>query len=125
MTARVTGHRNLHRHCWSVSVGGRIVGHEGTCSLRSVLFRVRPGGQRRARRDGQRNVHAFAAGERADVIHVPEGALRFTYHPLKTDTFVLDDGTPIAGARPAVFTPGGAFVLDPILLEHMNTLVTT
>ncbi|MDR6218383.1 hypothetical protein [Deinococcus soli (ex Cha et al. 2016)] len=125
MTAQVTVHRNLHRHCWSVSAGGRITGHESTCSLRGVLFRVRPGGQSRARRDGQRNVHAFAAGERADVIDVPEGALRFTYRPFETDTFVLDDGTPIAGARLAVFTPGGAFVLDPLLFGHAGALITT
>jgi hypothetical protein len=55
-------YRNLHRDCYSVMVGGKVIAHVTHIELSDVEFRVRPGGLARARNSGKRNVHAFAVG---------------------------------------------------------------
>ena len=91
---RVEVYWNLHRRCWSIrEAGGRVIAH-ATCSvaLRDVRWVVQPAGNRRAREEGRKNVHAFARGyiadraEAKDFSRVP--GCRLTYNPYRDTTFV-------------------------------------
>jgi len=53
---------NLTRHRWSVRQGGLVRAHLDDLVLRVTEWRVQPGGQRRVRETGRKNVHAFAVG---------------------------------------------------------------
>ena len=55
---------NLHSKIWSVqdSRSGLVIDHVSHISLEDAKFVVRKGGQERVRREGKKNVHAFAVG---------------------------------------------------------------
>ena len=53
---------NFHRRCWSVRQRGLVVGHAKSLVLRDVTWRVQPSGRERVRREGKKNVHAYASG---------------------------------------------------------------
>lgn len=55
-------YRNLHKHCYSVMIRGKVLAHVTHIELTEVEFRVRKGGLKLARKTGKRNVHAFAVG---------------------------------------------------------------
>lgn len=89
---------NLHKNVWSVRHKGKVISHQGIICLSDVTFRVQPAGRDRVRREGKKNVHAFACGN-----YEPAGSYRdnklgrnITYNPYKYDTFVYsDDLTPV------------------------------
>ena len=84
---------------------GRVVERAGTALVEGATFRVQRAGLMRARREGQRNVHAFVRGEAsmgADVRHVFEhpDAVPVRYNPFLADHFVrADNGEPVTEAR--------------------------
>ncbi len=82
----VSVHRNLRDKCLSVTVRGLVVGHVDSICLADAVFRVRKGGQRRARRTRQRNVHAFVVG--TVVNHLEPGGRRLGYNVYEDDEFV-------------------------------------
>ena len=95
---------NLHKNLWSVRHKGRVISHQGTVCLNNVTFRVQPAGRDRVRREGKKNVHAFACGEYGLVAREAFNGTLFdkhlgrniTYNPYKYDTFVYsDDLTPV------------------------------
>jgi len=99
---------NLHKKCWSVQdrKTGRVINHAETLTLLNAKFVVRKSGQEKVRREGKKNVHAFAVGTT-----VPEkeqisqwvwrqyedfGGRLVTYNPYVNDTFVFaDTGEPV------------------------------
>ena len=88
---------NLHKNIWSVREKGKVIAHMGTVVLSDVTFRVQPAGRERVRREGKKNVHAFASGTYTPAI---EGRAKkgrqITYNPYKYDSFVYsDDLTPV------------------------------
>lgn len=112
---------NLHRKCWSVRdrKTRRVVAHVDHIVLSDVSFRVSAAGNARVRREGKKNVHAFARGT------VAEDQLRFfvedtalvTYNPYKFTTFVdAENGWPIYGAAFASF--------DGKIVEALDTVST-
>lgn len=84
---------NLHKHIWSLRQKGKVVAHMGTVVLSDVTFRVQPAGRERVRREGKKNVHAFAQGnyEPASSYRDHKVGRRITYNPYKHDTFVYAD----------------------------------
>ena len=89
---------NLHKNLWSVRHKGKVISHQGTVCLNDVTFRVQPAGRDRVRREGKKNVHAFACGkyEPARSYHDKKLGRNITYNPYKYDTFVYsDDLTPV------------------------------
>jgi hypothetical protein len=48
--------------CWSVSVGGRVVGYASDLTLRDVTLTVQPSGRQRIRAQKRREVVAWASG---------------------------------------------------------------
>lgn len=91
---------DLHRHCTSLKAltgpeKGRVTAKADQVLLRDVTFRVLPGGLRRCREEGVRNVHAYARGTvvACDVAAVRDhpDAIRVRYNPYAWDTFVRAD----------------------------------
>ena len=72
------------------SRAGRVVDTPHQVVLGDVSFRILLGGQRRARAEGVRNVHAFARGTVIDG-PPPEAPVRVIYNPFRHDTFVRAD----------------------------------
>lgn len=108
--ARVHVYRNLHLpgRAWSVRdvASGRVVAHVASVDLVGVVFRVQPAGRARARREGRRNVHAYAAGVVACA--PPAEVWRCVrYDPFGPPGFVDDEGRAVAAARWARFDPSG------------------
>lgn len=105
---------NVHKRQYSVRHKGRVVDHSSSVVLTGVSFRVQPAGQRKVRETGQKNVHAYAAGERptgllcdsvVDAMLAAEKLPQVTYNPTKHDTFVrVDTGAPVHTAQAAVLT---------------------
>lgn len=77
--------------------------------LESVEFRVGKGGQSRARREQQRNVHAYAVGILTEGCEMSEAFKRISYNPYQHDTFVLPNGEPIARADKCLLNSHGCF----------------
>ena len=71
-------------------LAGRVIATPHHVVLKDVTFRINRGGQARARREGQRVVHAFARGT---VVAADRaiGAVRVTYNPYRHETFVRAD----------------------------------
>lgn len=88
---------NLHKKCWSLRDKGKVVAHMHRLGMTDVTFHVQPAGQARARREGKKNVHAYAKGT-YNTHEVKQGRLgrEITYNPYKYDSFVyIDDLTPV------------------------------
>ena len=105
MKARV--YWNLHKKCWSVQnrQTGKVELHAYHVVLADAGFTVRKAGQERVRKEGKKNVHAFAVGDamaaEQDIryaFQIPKQARPVTYNPYVNDTFVYrDTGAPVSG----------------------------
>ena len=87
---------NLHKHKWSVQSckTGLVKDHKQHITLQDAKFVVRKGGQERVRKEGKKNVHAFAVG----TVSTLDGPAFFSdycrpvsYNPYVNDTFVFRD----------------------------------
>lgn len=105
---RVYVHRNLNRNCWSILQRGKLQGYRKNLTLKDVEFRVRPGGHKRALREGRRNVHAFAVGEVSRGI--PRGKPTGVCYNVLRGQFLDMAGRPVFGADFVRF--GNGNVLD-------------
>jgi hypothetical protein len=88
---------NLHKNIWSIRNKGKVIAHRNALTLSDVTFRVQPAGRDRVRREGKKNVHAFACGT-FDTRKISDSASmrKITYNPYKFDSFVYeDDLTPV------------------------------
>jgi hypothetical protein len=106
---------NLHRKCWSVRDRHtrRVVAHLDSLVLSDVTFRVSAAGNARVRREGRKNVHAFARGTVAPTAAVPSEARSVTYNPYKYTTFVdADTEFPVHTAAVAWFDGRSVKALD-------------
>ena len=94
---------NLHKKCWSIQdrTTGRVCMHVEAITLADAKFVVRPAGREKVRREGKKNVHAFAVGDVSlrDGLATSSGR-RVTYNPYVNDTFVfVDTGEPVTDAH--------------------------
>ena len=92
---RVRMYWNLHKHIWSVQdcKTGRVIDHVTALTLADAKFVVRPAGREKVRREGKKNVHAFAVGTVSldNGFATRSNARPVTYNPYKNDTFVFAD----------------------------------
>ena len=106
---------NLHKKVWSLQSckTGRVVNHVSAFTLIDCKFVVRKAGQAKVRREGKKNVHAFAVGtgslKYGIAGSVTPNSRAVTYNPYKNDTFVFKDtGEPVTEAHViSVFTKDG------------------
>ena len=81
---------NLHRRKWSIQQDGLVIGHKESVNLTDASFVVRRKGQERVRREGTKNVHAFAFGYMTDKEQwQPNDPIwcRVKYDPIMDDFF--------------------------------------
>lgn len=101
-------HWNFHKKLFSVSYNGRVVGYSDYVCISKPRFYVQPGGQKRARELGQRNVHAYVRGKLIGVDksitdrwsdkdwdYLNNECLHITYNPFRDDTFVDQNENPV------------------------------
>lgn len=113
---------NLHKKIWSVQdcKTGRVTDHVPALTLADAKFVVRKAGQERVRREGKKNVHAFAVGH----ISLNNGTAVFggrkvSYNPYKNDTFVcIDTGEPVTDAY--AITLATSFEGKPVVYATLN-----
>lgn len=104
-------HYHLRRKDFSVvdRSTGRVAANVDNITLADVDFKVQPGGLRRIRARGQREVIAYALGT---IAAVNEPAPRkgrpnvVTFNPYRADTFTREDGTPVHHADLVTFAAG-------------------
>ena len=109
---RVEVYWNLHKKCWSVSHKGKVIDHAKSVYLQDVQWVVQPGGQARVRRQGRKNVHAFARGTLLDAntyfdCHLEHSTLDVgvRYNPYLDNSFVTETiGEPVTKSRYAALT---------------------
>ena len=59
-------YRNLHKKCWSIRQGGKVVAHTKTLRLSSCTFHVQPAGHKKVLKEQRKNVHAYIKGYLVD-----------------------------------------------------------
>jgi len=86
-------YRNLHKKCVSVKQGGIVRCHATKVVLHDCKFIVSEAGQKRVRKEGRKNVHAFIEGYVKPAYIVNEmsdfGWEAVYYNPYETDHWVL------------------------------------
>ena len=99
---RVYVYRNLHKDCWSVRQGGRIVAHVDKITLKNARFLVSQAGRNKVLREKRKNVHAGISGYPVDEQEMwnyhsklDSHARKVLYNPYKYDHFVTEDEYPI------------------------------
>ena len=107
-------YRNLHADppAWSVRdrKTGRVAVRTPSVVIVGALFVVSAAGQRRVRRERQKNIHAFVRGaidpRPPPVAPEHEGWTEVTYNPYIFDTFVLaETHAPVLRARRVWLAP--------------------
>ena len=109
---RVEVYWNLHKKCWSVRHKGKVIDHAKSVYLQDVQWVVQPGGRDRVRRQGRKNVHAFARGTLLDAntyfdCHLEHSTLDVgvRYNPYLNDCFVTKTlGEPVPKSKYAALT---------------------
>ena len=92
---RVYVYFNLHRKCFSVRQGTRVVEHTNQVCLKDVRYMVQPAGRAKVLKEKKKNVHAGLSGYYVDRVPVPVISFDVTYNPYKYETFVsVDDLDP-------------------------------
>ena len=87
---------NLHKKTWSIqdTKTGLVIDHKDKVLLEFAKFIVRKGGQERVRKEGKKNVHAFAVGYLSDdqdsMIQFPK-YWKIKYNPY-TDNYFKQQG---------------------------------
>lgn len=100
---KVDVYRNLNKDCFSVRSRetnnyGRVVGHCESITIVDAEFIVQKSGQKKVRKTGIKNVHAFVRGVRDDTKTITGGQTHVRYNPFETDHFVDDSGEHIFSA---------------------------
>ncbi len=120
---KIDVYRNLNNDCLSVRSRepddyGKVVSHESKVHVRDVEFVVQEAGQKRCRKEGVKNVHAFVRGEWDDTVSVIYGNY-VTYNPYKHDNFYSPDiGSEVVAANEAIVTTDGVYANDPKVLTE-------
>ncbi|MDQ0201062.1 hypothetical protein [Neobacillus ginsengisoli] len=111
---RVKVYRNLRKKLFSVldNKTRRLISYQDVLFLSDVEFKVQKAGQKRVRRDKQKNVHAYVIGNymgnMAENIEINNLVY---YNPYVTDTFVIaNNNKPIFKAEKCYLINGMCFV---------------
>lgn len=91
-------YRNLHKHCWSVRVGGLVKHHSHYVILKDAFPRISQAGRGRVLEQKSKNVHARLCSKSAiEIVDQPERmmaddikhARQISYNPYKHDYFYV------------------------------------
>ena len=85
---RVYVYFNLHRKCFSIRQGTRVVEHANRVCLKDVKYLVQPAGRKKVLKEKKKNVHAWLSGYYVKSLPVHVISFDVTYNPYKYETFV-------------------------------------
>ncbi|SDM88522.1 hypothetical protein SAMN05216360_104144 [Methylobacterium phyllostachyos] len=109
----VQAYWNRTRRLWSVRAGGLVVAYEQTLALAGCRLHAGESTRLRCVRTGDRDVHAWIAGELADEACL-EALVRIGYRPAETGFRRRDTDQIITRAELVRFAPdGSAWALNP------------
>ena len=110
-------YRNITTQRWTVvNTKKRVkIASPEALFLHNIIWKIQPGGQRKVRETGVKNVHAYAGGLTWGEVS-PIGPLAIKslwkevwYNPFRTDQFVWrDDCAPVYTVPYAYFSPMGS-----------------
>ena len=89
-TDRIRAYYNLHRKCFSVQdyKTGLVIEHTDKLFVTNAMFVVRESGNKKVKREGKKNVHAFVNGIRQSKLPLSyQGYLWVEYNPYTMDFF--------------------------------------
>ena len=123
MAAKYYVYRNLHKGGFSIKHRGKVVARPKYFHLFDPELRVSEASQARARREGQRNVHAYVVGTDFMEFHEPLGPdpygnfvfagkeyQELYYNPYKYDTFVdAETRKPVTELKAVLFEGNKAY----------------
>lgn len=107
-------YRNLHKSCYSVQQGGRVVCHVNAIELWNVKMTSQRAGREKVLKTGRKNVHAFAVGRVSVLMSRREYNRTVTYNPYKAGYF-QSDGSPVSEALYLRMSPSGLTAIGPEL----------
>ena len=98
-TDRIRAYYNLHRKCFSVQdyQTGLVTEHTDKLFVTNAMFVVRESGNKKVKREGRKNVHAFVNGIRQSEWVEPISPLEVAYNPYTMNFFQykrIVQGTP-------------------------------
>jgi len=98
-TDRIRAYYNLHRKCFSVQdyQTGLVTEHTDKLFVTNAMFVVRESGNKKVKREGRKNVHAFVNGIRQSEWVEPISPLEVAYNPYTMNFFQykrIIQGTP-------------------------------
>lgn len=109
-------YRNLRTGGFSIKHHGLVCDRGDIFVMHNVEFHVSEAGSNRAKKEQQRNVHAYMVAEEYEkldgaVYHSDSELIRITYHPLHHTTFVIaDTNEPIIHANYAIAIKGKVYI---------------
>lgn len=114
-------YRNINKKgiTYSIRQNGYVVAHATALTLLNAEFVVQKAGNKRVKKTGRKNVHAWVRGEIADLRPSDSGKLtqRVVYNPKLGKDFVVKRGkTPIKYAPCVVLNDKGVYVDDTVNL---------
>ena len=103
---KVRVHWNLHKNKYSVIAWegdnkGKVISYEDLVTLVDCTFPVLASGNRRARKEGSKNVHAYVQGTWV-FTPVKFSGVEITYNPFTMVSFQRLDGSQIKTAKKAI-----------------------
>lgn len=112
---RVECYKNLHKDCFSVRRGGRVIQYADSLVLFDATFAVQPAGRQKVLDQKRKNVHAFVRGSLGtypvNPDFDPSSGIAVSYNPYKFGFFyVRSTDLPIFEAEVAFLTNSGVFV---------------
>jgi len=91
MKAKHKVYYNLHKHCLSIMLRGKVLEHSSEFFLSGVEFRVSDVCRNRELKEQSNNAHAFVCGTPDDGWPVDQIERKVTYNPYKFNSFVYAD----------------------------------
>jgi hypothetical protein len=111
---RVKVYRNLRKKLFSVldKKTRRLITYKESLALVNVEFKVSKAGQKKVRKNMQKNVHAYVIGDYIGQINnYPTNYELVYYNPYTTDTFItLNDRKPIFNVNKCFLINGMCYI---------------
>jgi len=115
-------YRNLHTGGFSIKQKGLVCARGHVVTMKNVEFKVNAAGSAKAKKEQQRNVHAYMVADNFEVCKVlasglenllktVDDMLEITYHPYSDDKFVVKStNEPIEFAQYAIAVNGKVYI---------------